>query len=148
MSSLFSTSLVSLLRVSGVAFFFSGSRDSILLIFLGVLHILMNLPVLLRGGVFQVTLKNNVSRFATEVADNILSGFLSKICLRYFFILFSSTLVSVLLLSLIVSHVKLVVIQKIYCRHDVIWVFIFVQWKLGLRSLFKCATLGFGNKPD
>ena len=44
----------------------------------------MNALVLLRDGTFWVILGTNVSRFATAVEDNILSGYLWKNRLRSF----------------------------------------------------------------
>ena len=52
----FSTTAISLTRVSGGTVFFKGFRDSIVFILLIVLYSLMNAPVLLRSGIFQVTL--------------------------------------------------------------------------------------------
>ena len=65
-------------------------RDGILqvfrysIVFWVVLQSLINTPVLLRGGIFQVKLGNNVSRFSTAVSDNIPSSLLYKTCLGGF----------------------------------------------------------------
>ena len=75
---------IDMLRVSGRMIFFMGFRDSIIFIFLVVLHILTNVPVLLRRGIFQVTPGTNVSRFAITVVDNIISDFLCKTCFGVF----------------------------------------------------------------
>ena len=77
-STLLSTTKISRLRVIGGTVFFSGFRDSIDFIVLVVLDRLTNLTVPLRGRIFQVTPGTNMSRFSTEVADNILSRFLCK----------------------------------------------------------------------
>ena len=77
-------------------------------ILLVVLHFLINVPVLLRGGIFQVILVTNVPRFDIEVTDDIPSSFLCKTCLWVFS---RATVVSASLLSLVVFHVRLVVIQ-------------------------------------
>ena len=101
---------IALLRVSGEKIFFGDFRYSIIFILLIILHGLVYVPVLLRVGIFQITLRNNVSGFATAVTDNIVSGFLWKTFLRVFFILFRETVVLVPLLDLTVFNVTLVVI--------------------------------------
>ena len=107
--------VISLLRVSGGTVFLRGFRDSIVLIVLLVLHTLMDVPVLLRVGIFQVTPGTNVSRFSTSVEDNIIYSLLYKNGLGVFNF-FRATVVLVSRLSLIVFHIKLMVIIDIYCR--------------------------------
>ena len=73
---LFFALVIDLLIVSGGTVFFGGFRDSMVFVFLVVLHSLVNLSVLLRGVIFKVTLRTNVSRFVPTVSENIISGFL------------------------------------------------------------------------
>ena len=76
LSPLFSTTDIAMLIVSVGTVLLGGFRDSLVFIFLVVLHIPMDLPVLLRGEIFPVTPGTNLSRFAKVVADNIISGFM------------------------------------------------------------------------
>ena len=95
---LLSTPDISMLRVSGGTVFFRGFRDSMVFIFLVVLHIKMNLPVLLWGVLHQFRLRTNVSKFDKSLADNILYIFMCITCLLGFPILFRVTVVLVSLL--------------------------------------------------
>ena len=75
---LLSTPKIDFLGVSGEMVFFRGFRDSVVFIFLIVLHNLMNVPVLIRCVIFEVTFGTDVSRLATAVADDITFDFLYK----------------------------------------------------------------------
>ena len=79
------TPAIDLLRCSGGTVFFRGFRDSIVLVLLAVLQNLINVPVLIRGGIFLVTLRNNVHRFNTSATDNIHSSFMCNTCIGDFF---------------------------------------------------------------
>ena len=68
--------MIPLLRVSGGTVLFRVFIHSIVSIFLVVLHGLMILPFLIRGGIFQVTLGINVSRFNIVMADTFISSFM------------------------------------------------------------------------
>ena len=83
-SSLMSTPVIDLLRVSEGTIFFRDSGYSVVFVFLIMLHSLMYVSVLPRDGIFQIIFGTSVSEFATAVADNFISGSLWKIVLEVF----------------------------------------------------------------